>query len=60
MSKKHYIEAAKLIEAELAVNKDNPAAYHAVRGVGFAFAQFFRNDNPRFDFDRFYAAAGLR
>jgi preprotein translocase subunit YajC len=74
MTKKDYIAIAKILKARhdearasnrAASNKDGMTLAHsagivcAVTNIAHDFAQVAIEDNPRFDAQRFYQAAGL-
>ena len=58
MTKKNYIQIAKLIrrtvELERTKQLDEP-----VRFITHHLANYFKEDNPRFNYQRFYEACGL-
>lgn len=60
MTRKHFEKFAALFAGELSVNRDNPSAVLAIRALIMSTADIFAQDNPRFDRERFYLAAGLR
>lgn len=59
MTRKTYELFAEVLASQRAVNADNPIAVHAVDGVTKSLTDIFAQDNPRFDRDRFYRAAGI-
>lgn len=63
-SRKHYVAVAKIINEELASiailtdsSKDTDAT--TVIGIAIKLAGLFGEDNPQFDWHRFYTACGL-
>lgn len=61
MTRKDYIKVADMLAGEFALARhDNTVgAVAALRNVTFGIADIFAQDNPRFDRQRFYTAAGL-
>ena len=59
MSKKHYIEFARVYAADLAIHRDNPEIRRALRNNILSMTDVFKRDNPRFDRARFLTACGL-
>lgn len=66
MSRKNYEQIAAAIKAELASDFDDDVtpreaetADRAVARVAQRLANEFKDDNPRFRFDTFFAAIGL-
>lgn len=59
MSRKHYVEVARVIDAELSINRDNAAVVTAVENLTLSLADLFKRDNSAFDRQRFYTACGL-
>lgn len=62
MSRKHYIEVAKIIRTNL--KDEYQDGMHGIGAVGISsvardLACMFRQDNPAFDRSRFYMACGL-
>ena len=58
MSKKDYVKVASIIHDALQ-ESGTYDAWASVYEVGQRLADMFAADNPRFDRDRFYKAAGL-
>ena len=54
MSRKHYIQVAKVLAAEYAIS--GPTAKIAVRNIAYSLADAFCQDDARFDRQRFYDA----
>ena len=59
MSKKDYVKVASIIHTALQESDPSYDAWASVAEVGQRLADMFAADNPRFDRDRFYKAAGL-
>jgi hypothetical protein len=60
MSRKHYQKMADILSAEHAITPGNDHASHrAIDNITMSVADMFKQDNARFDRDRFYAAAWL-
>jgi len=61
MTKKDYIAVAKIISQQLenvvGVGADNQRS--AIRAVARSFATYAEEDNPKFDRNKFLAAAGV-
>lgn len=59
MTRKHYREVAQILhdEYQFAKEQDNPIAQTCVVNIMSQMATVFAIDNPRFDRQRFYAAA---
>ena len=58
MTRKHYREIADVLAGERASMRDYPDAVRAIDNLTCSLAQVMKRDNPRFDYGRFYAAAG--
>lgn len=56
MSRKHYIEVAKILDDEPA---HNAGALKERRRIAIELALMFKRDDPRFNAGKFFAAAGL-
>lgn len=66
MTKKNFTAAAKIVQNINAFHgqgplspKEKKAAQLEAKAVCTAFALFFRDDNPRFDQERFIKACGV-
>ena len=63
MSRKHYIEVARVIRHEVDVNAHeygrDSAAVNALANVADSLADIFKADNSAFDSTRFMDACGL-
>ena len=62
MSKKHYIEVAKIIKKHIKNTGDTTeevSPTEAIKYVAVDLAQVFINDNQRFDRKRFLTACGV-
>ena len=57
MSRKDYVKVASIIHT--AIQESGFDGWTSVYEVGRLLADMFADDNPRFDRDRFYDAAGL-
>lgn len=57
MSRKDYVAIAAAIRAEYKAVSDGPALQRSVERVAERIANVLAADNPRFDRDRFLAAA---
>ena len=58
MSRKHYREIASAI-ADAVDTASTPAAKQSIESLARNIAVLLKQDNPRFDYQRFYFAAGL-
>lgn len=58
MSRKDYIKIASILDAEAALAVE-PETVARIANITRSIADVFKQDNPRFDRDSFYAAAGL-
>lgn len=58
MSRKHYIKIADILAAERALAIE-PESLVRIDNITYSLADVFKQDNPLFDRERFYAAAGL-
>ena len=54
MSKKHYIRVAAMIKRRLCA--DNASDF---RSLAVELGDFFKSDNPNFNYDRFMQACGF-
>ena len=59
MSKKLYERTAAVLLAETAVTTRDLAARRTVENITYSLADIFAQDNPRFDREKFYEAAGM-
>ena len=59
MSKKHYVEMAKIIKKAVDSYGDYNEAYAAITEIASNFAESARTENSLFDRSRFYTACGL-
>ena len=59
MSKKDYIAIAREFNIQLALHADSKPACTALREIAQALAIQFKQDNPRFDRERFLIACGF-
>ena len=62
MTKKHFEAIASVLAGEiaLAANRGDPEQFRAVNNICRSLADLFKQDNARFDRERFYTACGLR
>ena len=58
MSRKHYIEVAKVIQDQMLLN-GGQRTETVLKAVAESLADMFKQDNPRFDRSRFMDACGL-
>jgi hypothetical protein len=57
--KRHYVDAAEIFAREMRDPENTDAQRSAVRRIAREFEAMYRQDNPRFDVDRFRSAAGM-
>ena len=57
-SRQHYQAISAILKGSMD-NEDNPASTRAIQSIGEKLAEFFKQDNPRFDEPKFLVAAGL-
>lgn len=57
MTKKDYIAIGKILAGDLATA--SPLEKGKVLGITFSLADLFKQDNPNFDRERFYAFVGV-
>jgi hypothetical protein len=55
-TRRHYVDAARLIATTHASHGSHPAAFQALSELQRKYAEMFTAENPRFDADRFAAA----
>jgi len=60
-SRKDYVSVAKALKAQRDSYQPswNPNLFRALDDSVKAIAQVFANDNPRFDYGKFYTACGM-
>ena len=58
MSRKTYIEAAAILAGERALARDDHER-RTIDNIARSLADMFKQDNGRFDRQRFYAACGM-
>lgn len=58
MTRKHFQRVADLLAGEQAIATTDEVR-HALNDVTYSLADLFKQDNARFDRERFYAAARL-
>ena len=58
MSRKHFEAIAAILAAEYAIAPE--AAKLSIRALIMSLADNFKQENPRFNRERFYVAAGIR
>lgn len=60
MSRKHYIETARILSEQRVAHAPIPEAQHAIDSVAMDLASMFKADNTRFDRSCFLRAAGVK
>jgi len=58
-SRKHYIAIAESFKAQTANVPDGTAVWHTLFDLARDMADYFQQDNPRFQRDRFMSACGF-
>ena len=59
MSRKHYRAIADVLAAEYVLYGSDPDVEIVLRNVMLSLADICKQDNPRFDRERFYNACGI-
>jgi hypothetical protein len=58
-TRSHYRDVAAVLRERLDEQSHNPQSRRVIATIARDLAQIYREDNPRFRGDLFYAAAGL-